>query len=238
MDAKKSYMVTGGAHRVGLAISESLLSDGARVVVTWHTDKGEAEALASRFPGQVGMVYADFSRPQTMDEVFSQAVAWFGELDGIVVSASEFSPCRFGEMTEADIRRMLDVHASSPVLLSQAFFHWLKGQGREGVVVNITDTRADAGYSSRVPYLLGKASLAKETTLLAKASAPHLRVNAVAPGCILPSGDEAYFEKMRSVLPLGRTGSPRDVVGAVRYLLDAGYVTGETIHVDGGEHLL
>ena len=234
----KVYMVTGGAGRVGLSISEALLLRGDAVVVTWHSKKENADSLSGRFPRRVGVVHADFSNPGEMDELFSSALSCFGVLDGIVDSASEFSSTTIDDMQVDDVLRMENIHATSPLMLSRSFYRWVQDEGRRGVVVHITDTRADFGYGRRVPYLLGKASLAVQTEILAKAAAPFLRVNAVAPGFVLPSGDGAYFEAMRSVLPLGKTGCPQDVVDAVLYLLGASYVTGETIHVDGGEHLL
>jgi len=233
------YLVTGGAHRLGLAISEALLENGDRVIATWHTDRQEAESFLSRHPASAGIVQADFSQPQTMGTLFSEALAWFGRIDGIVNNASSFSPKTVEDCGIEDVRMMLDIHASSPLLLAQAFYRWVTDQHRQGAVVNITDSHADSGFGRKVPYLLGKASLASETRILAKALAPSIRVNAVAPGFVLPqAGEEELFAKQHDLLPLGKTGTVQDVTAAVLYLLDASFVTGETIHVDGGGHLV
>lgn len=107
-----------------------------------------------------------------------------------------------------------------------------------GAVVNITDTQLACPPASRPSYYLSKAALAQETVILAKTLAPYIRVNAVAPGLVLSNGEEGYFSKMEKILPLKKCGSPSDICEAVSYLLSASFVTGITIPVDGGHHLL
>jgi pteridine reductase len=238
MENPNVYLVTAGAHGIGKAISVSLLESGASVVCTWHTDRTEADALSSAYPGSVLLLAASLEKPETASSLVRSAYAWKGRLDGIVNNASSFCPLPFEETTVEDFRLMLDIHAATPFFLAQAYAQRL-GEGK-GCVVNITDSLALRGNGKKAAYRIAKGALEAETSVLASVLGPRIRVNAVAPGFVKPHGERetAFFEKEEANLPLGTCRDEGSVASAVLYLLSSSSVTGETIHTDGGRHLV
>ncbi|MFA7119611.1 MAG: SDR family oxidoreductase [Sphaerochaetaceae bacterium] len=239
MRTQQVYLVTAGVDRMGKAIVEALVGEGNLVVAHYHTQEQEALALKQACSSQVKCVYADLSEVTGVDHFFDAVLACFGRLDGIINNASWYLGASIEETLPEQFSTVMDVHCAYPFFLAKRFFCYLKENQREGSIVNITDTKAEQGYGKRSAYLQAKAALLMQTRILASSLSPLVRVNAVAPGPILPNGmDVSYFQRMEKILPLQRTGTPSDLTDAVLYLLHATYVTGETLHVDGGEHLL
>ena len=237
----KTVLVTGAGKRVGRAIACELHAAGANILVHYRTAQAAAEALADELnavrPGSAACREADLLDMDALARLVDNTVAQFGRLDALVNNASSFFATRFGEIKLADWDDLVGSNLKAPLFLTQSAAPHLTAA--RGAVVNITDIHAErplAGYSV---YCCAKAGLLGLTRALAIEMAPHVRVNAVAPGPVLwPEEtilDAAAREKIVAHTLLKRAGSPQDIARAVRFLLaDAPYVTGQVINVDGG----
>ena len=236
--AGNNALVTGAAKRIGRAIAEMLAAQGVNVVIHYNRSASEAESLAERLQGlgvKAWTIQAGLTDPDAAAGLIARAVELAGPLDALVNNAAIFPDSRLADVTPDDILANVKVNALSPFAMGRAF----AGQGRAGAIVNMLDCRI-AGYDDQhVAYHLSKRMLASLTRMMAVEFAPAVRVNAVAPGLILPppGKDEAYLESLVSTNPLNRHGGPEDVAAAVRFLLEGTFVTGQTIYVDGGRHM-
>lgn len=233
-------LVTGGARRLGRALAIGLGERGAQVALTYHRSGTDAEATAAALAamGAGGhAIAADLSDGNEARRAVEQAAAALGGLDVLVHAAS-------GGFVPTDPMNV------DPELFAAAIGATLTGgffcaqaaraaMGEKGVIVNITDVAVLEAWPLFAPHAAAKAALAQLTRSLARAFAPEVRVCAVAPGpVLLPDGsDAARRERQAARTALGRLGAPEDVVGAVAFLIEAGYVTGEQLVVDGGHAL-
>lgn len=239
---KKIALVTGGAVRIGRALSLALAEQGVHVAVHYNASAGPARQLAAEIQalgGQAITLQADLSRSSETRALIGRAVGHFGRLDILVNSAAIFEQGHWHDTTEENWDRHFAINLKSPFFLSQAFAAQVRG-GRNGHIVNIADWRGLRPGSGYLAYTLTKAGLIAMTQSLAQVLAPDIQVNAIAPGLILPppGRDQAYLERKASQIPAGRIGSPADIAGALLFLLRSNYVTGELVHVTGGEHLV
>jgi len=240
----KVALVTGGGRRVGAAICRRLHAAGARLMLHYRNSAGEARLLQAELNGKradsVALIQADLLDVSKLSSLVEQTTQTFGRLDALVNNASSFYPTAIGEITPAAWADLIGTNLQAPLFLSQAAVPALRRT--QGAIVNITDIHAERPLKSYVVYSVAKAGLVGLTRSLARDLAPDVRVNAVAPGPILwPEGesfDELSRQRIISHTPLKREGTPDDIARAVHYLLaEAPYVTGETIHVDGGRHI-
>ena len=234
-------VITGAARRVGKALALHLAKEGYKVVLHCNTSLAEAHSLQQELQNmgcESRVVQGDLSNLDGLEALFARFVESFGHLDAIINSASVFHNTSLEETTVERWQADMALHAGVPFFLAKMLYQHIKKREATGAVVNITDTQLASPPANRPSYYLSKATLAQETTILAKTLAPYIRVNAVAPGLVLSNGEDAYFAKMEKILPLGRTGTPSDICEAVSYLLSASFVTGVTLAVDGGHHLL
>jgi NAD(P)-dependent dehydrogenase (short-subunit alcohol dehydrogenase family) len=238
----KVALVTGGARRVGRSISMGLARAGAEVIVNYRESEQEAaETVASiETAGRRALaVQADVSRKQDVDALVREASRAFGRLDILVNSASLFESAPFAAISEADWDRVLGVNLKGPFLLSQAAAPILRA-GEGGVIINIADLSAFQAWPSFAHHSVSKAGLVQLTRILARALAPQVRANCIAPGTVLPpegfSGEDHAGGRDRRTVARG--GTPEDVVDALLYLVRSDFVTGQTIVVDGGRMLL
>jgi len=240
----KVVLITGGAKRVGAAISRRLHAAGANLMLHYRASAGEARLLQAELnhvrAGSVALIQADILDVGKLPSLVEQTLATFGRLDGLVNNASSFFPTQVGDITPAAWEDLIGTNLRAPLFLSQAAAPALKRT--QGAIVNITDIHAERPLKGYVVYSAAKAGLSGLTRSLARELAPDVRVNAVAPGPILWPEDSQFDELSRqrivSHTPLKREGSPDDIARAVYFLLvDAPYVTGETIAVDGGRHM-
>ena len=238
-------LVTGSGRRIGAAIARTLHGAGMKVVLHCHRSRAEAEALARTLeaarPGSTAVVQADLGDLLAIQRLAESAAAAFGRLDALVNNASTFHATALGEITPADWENLIGSNLRAPLFLAQALTPRLPEAG--GAIVNIVDIHAERPLAGYPVYSVAKAGLAGLTRALALELAPAVRVNGVSPGAILwpESGHhfpEAERERITAQTPLGRTGTPEDVAGAVKYLLlDAPFVTGQILAVDGGRSL-
>ena len=238
----KVAVVTGGAVRIGRALSLALADAGADVVVHHSHSTTEADAtlaeIASRGRRALG-VCVDFSDPvPAAQRVVAEAINNFGRLDVLINSAAIFGSGTLASMNESEWDHHFAINLKAPCFLCREFAA-LHAPGDPGCIINIVDWRALRPHPGNLAYTLTKAALVTMTEILAQELAPDIRVNAVAPGAILPPAGAGggYLERLANKIPLRRTGSVDDVTSAALYLLEAEFVTGEILCVTGGEDL-
>lgn len=233
-------LVTGAGRRVGRSIALALGARGMPVVVHFNGSRDGAEETARRIVeagGEAIVEQADLAQVDAAFGLVDRAVAWRGALGALVNSAAVMLRTPVAETTQADWDTMFALNVRAPYFLSQRAAPALAAS--EGAIVNIADLAAFESWPAYVPHGMTKAAVVQMTRSMARALAPGVRVNAVAPGVVLlPEGwSEADAEHLRTTTPLQRLGSPEDVAQAVVFLLAARYVTGEVVRVDGGRHV-
>lgn len=238
--AQRVALVTGGAVRLGRAITLGLAGAGYDVVIHYRSSEDPARELAGQVEamGRVAVVTAgDLLEPEAATSVVEAARARFGRLDLVVNSAASFQARSLLDVDAEEWDAVMSLNVRAPHLIVQAAAPLLRES--RGAVINVIDLSALQPWTAYAAHSVSKAALAHLTRVQARALAPEVRVNAVAPGAVLPPEGESpeQLEKLRSMTPLGHLGDPDDVVRAVLYLADAGYVTGQILAVDGGRLL-
>jgi pteridine reductase len=236
----KVALVTGGGRRVGRALAEALAARGATVAVHYNESRSGADevvrAIESR-GGTAAALAADLTSPAAPSTLVQAVSQRFGSLDVLVNSAAVMVRTPFGETGAAEWDSMFALNLRAPFFLSQAAAPLLRRA--RGAIVNIADLAAFETWPGYIPHGITKGGVVQMTRALARVLAPEVRVNAIAPGTVLLPDDwsEADATRLDETTPLRRQGSPADVAQAMLYLLEADYVTGETIIVDGGRHI-
>jgi pteridine reductase len=241
----KVILVTGGAKRVGAAISRRLHAAGANIVLHYRSSAHDALALQAELnalrASSVFCVQADLLNLHDLPTLVHDAIKHFGRLDGIVNNASSFYPTTLEQVDEAHWNDLLGTNLKAPLFLAQAAAGELKL--RNGAIVNIVDIHAERPMQGHLLYSVAKAGLVALTKALAQELAPHVRVNAVAPGVIVwpEQGDwdnEVRRQQIVEHTLLKREGEPDDIAKTVQFLLSqAPYITGQVIAVDGGRSI-
>lgn len=242
-ESPRVVLVTGAARRIGAAIARHLHAKGCHLVLHAHTAGSELQAMAFDMdmerPGSVLALQADLRDPAAPVDLVEQAVAHYGRLDGLVNNASNFFPTPLGQITHEQWESLFAVNARAPLMLSQAAAPHLRRH--HGAIVNITDLHASAPMRDHPVYAAAKAALESITRSLALELAPKVRVNAIAPGAILwpeQGKDDPARQALLARTPLARLGTPDEVAQAVYWLLvEAGFVTGHVLRLDGGRTL-
>ena len=233
--------MTGGGVRIGRAIALALGADGWRVAVHYRSSQAEAlevvELLERSGSGGVAL-QADLAEPAEISRLFQMVESELGGLELLVNSAAAFPRHDPLTVSAEEWDAVLNLNLRAPFLCAREAAKLMGKSG--GSIINLADTGATEAWAAYVPYVASKAGLVSITRGLARAFAPSIRVNGVAPGpVLLPPGEDSPADRQaasdRTVL--GRVGAPEDVAEAVLYLARARYVTGEIIRVDGGQHL-
>ena len=233
-------LVTGAARRIGASIARHLHACGYAIVLHYHQSATDAQQLAQELnqqrPESAFAYAADLAQFDRIAELVAHAIGHFGRLDALINNASGFYPTPFGSVTPTQWDALFASNLKAPFFLSQSAAPHLKQ--RRGCIINITDIYAEHALAQHSVYSMTKAGLRMMTQSLARELAPDIRVNAIAPGAILwpeQTPDATYQETVTAQIPLGHPGAPADIAETVRWLLqDAHYITGQTIHVDGG----
>ncbi len=232
-------LVTGAGQRLGRAVALELARAHWGVVIHYRNSGAEAEAVAAEARaggGAAATVRADLNEPAERATLVVRAIESAGApLTALVNCAAIFEHDTIASLTEETLQRHIAVNAFTPSLLAREFYQRLP-EGARGAVVNFLDFKLANPYPDHFSYTLSKYALAGATDLLARAMAPRVRVNAVAPGYVLaaPGQAEADWKRLHGDTPLERGPTPEDVASAVRFLLENEAVTGQTIYVDGG----
>jgi pteridine reductase len=241
--AGKTALVTGAARRLGAAMARGLHARGANVVIHHHRSTADARALAIELNGTRAdsalALQADLRDVATLPDLVTAAATHFGAFDILVNSASTFYPTPMGEITIEQWDDLLGTNLKAPLFLAQAAAPLLKQ--RQGLIVNLIDIHAQRPLKDYPVYCAAKAGLAMLTRSLARELGPDVRVNGIAPGPILwPEGglDAEIRDQIIEQTALKRSGGPDDIVGALLFFaIDAPYVTGQILAVDGGRSL-
>jgi len=234
--AGKVALVTGAGKRLGRAIALCLADEGADVVVHYGASAKEAAEVVGKIEemGQRAVaIQANLRNVDGIRKLFLDAGNELGRLDLLVNSAANFLPGSVISTTEEIWDASLDTNVKSPFFCSQAAAPMLRRS--KGSIVNFADTGGILGWPGFIPHSVAKAGVINLTKSLAKALAPEVRVNAIAPGTITMPGDPPEWEQeFVKLAPLRKTGRPSDIADAVVYLATAEFVTGHVLVVDGG----
>jgi NAD(P)-dependent dehydrogenase (short-subunit alcohol dehydrogenase family) len=238
-------LVTGGAKRIGRAIVLALVNEGYAVAVHANRSAAQAADLCGEIAaagGIAAVVPGDLEDHGAVIELVPAAAAAVGPLTLLVNNASIFEPDEIGALDRARFDRHYAINLRAPVFLAEAFAAQVAARvpaGADASIVNLLDQRIYKPTPRYLSYGLAKNGLHAATTTLAQALAPRVRVNAVAPGPALPNSrqDAATFARLCRAVPLGHGPSPEEIADAVLFLAAAGSITGQTITVDGGQHL-
>ena len=239
---RKTALVTGAAKRLGREIALGLARDGWDIAVHYRASAADAHATVAEIEalGQRAVALdCDLSDEAQARQLVPRAVAHFGSLGCVVNSASLFDYDDALSFGQSRLDAHMHCNTAAPILLAQAL-HAATPDNEQAVVINLLDQKLFNLNPDFLSYTLSKAALHTATSLLATALAPKLRVVGLAPGLTLVSGDqtEEGFEKAHRQTVLGKSSTPADIVQATCYLASARGVTGSTLLVDGGQHLL
>ncbi|MGA8766423.1 MAG: SDR family oxidoreductase [Candidatus Acidiferrales bacterium] len=232
-------LVTGAAKRIGRSIALRLAAEGAGIAVNYKTSKAEAESAVREIQAlgaKAVAIEADVSRRPEVGKLFASVEKEFGRLDILVNNAGEFFSAKFEDITDEQWDGIMNANLKSQFLCAQAAAPIMKRQGR-GRIINLSSLGGLLAWPSYTHYCVSKAGSIMLTRCLARALAPEILVNSVAPGTIQFPGEPPDEEYIRRV-PLHRTGTGDDIAGAVAYLATADFVTGQVIVVDGGRMLV
>jgi pteridine reductase len=238
--AGRVALVTGAGRRVGRALAEALGRQRMRVAVHYHESADGARQTVAAIASAGGEAHpfpADLREAGGCIGLVNQVAGHFGSLDVLVNSAAVMVRTPLAEVTPARWDEIMAINLRAPFFCAQAAARHMEGAG--GAMVNIADLAGLEVWPAYIPHGVSKAGVIHLTRSLARALAPRIRVNAIAPGTVLLPDDwsEADGERLRRTTPLQHHGTPDDVVGAMLYLLSSEYVTGETLVVDGGRHV-
>ncbi len=238
----KTALITGAAHRIGATIARHLHQRGANIVVHYRKSLQAAEQLQAELhverPDSVSLVQADINKTDSLPRLAGEAAARWGGLDILINNASTFYPTEVGEVTEMQWDDLIGTNLKAPFFLSQASTPYLRET--QGTIINIVDIHAERPLKAYPVYSMAKAGLVMMTRALASELGPDIRVNAIAPGAILwpeHEMDEETRLKIISRTFLKKQGDPSDIARAVLYLIDAAYVSGQVLTVDGGRSI-
>ncbi len=238
----KLALVTGGLKRLGGVIAARLANDGWALALHCHKESTpDADlALALAANGTIWRAFpAELANGDAVTQLLRQVAEHFGRMPDLLVnSASLFEWDNPQSVTAQAIASHMAVNLAAPVLLSSALSASLAAD-QNAAVVNILDQRIRQPNADQLSYTLSKQALAGATETLARALAPRMRVNAVAPGLTIPTDNylPAQMVRLEAAMPLGVLPDPEDIADAVLWLASARATTGQTIYVDGGANL-
>lgn len=239
----RTVLVTGSAKRLGREIALVLARSDWQVAVHYRGSEDEAMQTVADCE-QLGVMAAafdaDLADEAAVRALLPRVVAHFGQVDAVVNSAALFEHDSATSFSYQAMERHLRVNTGAAILLAQALHAHVQEHAGDGVVVNLLDQKLWNQNPDFLSYTLSKAALEAANTMLAQALAPDVRVVGVAPGLTLTSDylSPEKFEALHKLSPLGRSSTPENVAGAVKFALDNQAITGTTLLVDGGQHLL
>jgi pteridine reductase len=235
-------LVTGAGVRLGRAIATALANNGYDLVLHYNRSRREAAELARRIEKKgrrTALLQADLNKGAAALKLAQAAEKQFGCVDLLVNSAAIFWPTPLERLSERELDAFLNVNLKAPYILSGEIGRRMKRRGG-GAIINMACISGLRPWKNFAPYSISKAGVIAMTQAFAKLLGPEVRVNAIAPGTVLPPEgmSRAEIRKIKQRLPLKRIGSPDDIAGAVLYLAQARFVTGQILCVDGGRSIV
>lgn len=240
--SRKTALVTGAARRIGRAIALALAQRGWDVVVHFRNSVEEAQGVVREIEAlgrRAVALQCDLEDEAAVRQLLRRACAALGPVSCVVNNASRFDYDTAQDISRASLDAHMHANLLAPVLLTQAL-HEATPEDAQAVAINLLDQKLYNLNPDFLSYTLSKAALHGATTMLAQALAPKVRVVGVAPGITLVSGNqtEAGFAKAHQATPLGRSSTPDDIAAAVCFAAESPAITGTTLVVDGGQHLI
>ena len=244
----RTVLVTGSAKRLGREIALALARAGWQVAVHYRDSLEDARRTSiecTELSGNSATFRANLGNEAAVRNLLPRVIAHFGHLDAVVNSASTFEHDGAASFSFAAMEKHMRSNAGAAILLAQALHSHVQeqraaGQAARGAVVNLLDQKLWNQNPDFFSYTLSKAALEAATTMLALALAPSVRVVGVAPGLTLTSAllSDEQFQARHKLALLDQSSTPQDVASTVRFALDNGSITGTTLVVDGGQHLM
>jgi NAD(P)-dependent dehydrogenase (short-subunit alcohol dehydrogenase family) len=246
MDLTSRVVIITGGKRIGRVVASELAARGADLVLSYRGSKAEALATVADVEARgrkATTIVADVSKSADCEAIIAHAAGTFGRIDVLINMASIYGPVPFDALTDADWERNIAINLKAAFLCAKAAVPHMRRQNG-GRIINFADWLAASGrpqYTGFLPYYVAKAGVIALTEALAlELAADHIQVNAIAPGPILPPPDLTDEERqaVAQKTPLGRWGGELEIAKAVILLIESDFITGETIRVDGGRHVL
>jgi 3-oxoacyl-[acyl-carrier protein] reductase/pteridine reductase len=232
----KVALVTGAAKRIGRSLALALAEEGADVAITYRSSEAEAQetvAAIKQFGGRAMAVYCDLGDPTCVRGSVNAVIGELGRIDLLVNNAGMFETLPLESITLEQWDAMLNTNTRGPFLMAQAAHAELKQ--RQGRIVNIGSLGGLHPWATHGHYCVSKAALHMLTRTMAKAWAPEISVNCVAPGMIVNGEVDPGYEHFTEKTPMGRNGTPEDVAAAVLFFATGpSFITGQVLSVDGG----
>jgi len=235
---KKAALITGGAKRIGAEIAVSLAAEGYDIAIHYNTSESDAIETQKEIKSlgrECAIFKGDLKDVHFANELVMVAFSTFPHLNVLINSASVFKRAEIKDTNLHDFDEIMSVNFKSPFFMIKEFAKFCK----KGSIINILDTKISRHQNAYSAYIISRLALMELTRLAAVEYAPKIRSNGICPGLILPgsSEDEEYIKRLESKIPLGKKGKPGNISQTVKFLLNNDFITGEVIHVDGGENL-
>ena len=237
----KTYaLITGGSDRIGKAVAIHLAKQGYHLVLHYNSAKEKAENLQmhieSTYRVKVELLQINFLKENDFDRIFEDFKKKNITIEVLVNCASDFIPSSFNERGSELFDKEMTINLKIPYLLTKAFAR-VFGKGN---IINFVDTKVAKNKTVHLDYILSKKLLKDFTKISAVELAPNIRVNAIAPGLILPpeGKDESYLLNLAKDIPLKTVGNLDEILKAFQFILDSYFFTGQILYIDGGEHLV
>ena len=240
---KKTIFITGAAKRIGKEIALCFSEMGWNIIIHYNSSKNDAQVLADEIngnnPDSAITVQGNLDVKEDVEKVINEVRDAFPTIDLLINNASTFYPTPIEDISEEHWDKLVGSNLKGPLFLIKGLRDKLKES--KGSIINITDTNLSKGVANYSIYSAAKAGLESITKGLARELAPHIKVNAIAPGAMLEPPDVTWTEEQKSKvissIPLNRMGSEKDISEAVKFLAKSNYITGQIIKVDGGRSL-
>lgn len=233
---KKTVLITGAARRIGRATALAFADAGANVVITYRTSKAAAQSVVKALESRnvkAAAIECDVRIPESVEHAVQETVGLLGRLDVLVNNAGAFESAVLAEITLAQWDTMFETNTRGPFLMARAAYpHLKKARGR---IINIGSLGGAQAWATHGHYSASKAALHMLTQAMAKAFAPEISVNCVAPGMIVFGGVDPEYERFVRRTPMQRNGAGEDVAEAVLFFARGPhFITGQILGVDGG----
>ena len=229
-------LITGGTQRLGLAIAEHLIAKGESIIVTYRTDKPAVDHLKNL---GATLIKCDFEHDNAVTDLIKNVLDLTPSLRAIIHNASDWDAETNDTADVNVLDKMMRIHVSVPYQMNWALQELLISSQGFTDIIHMTDYVQDVGSAKHIAYSASKAALHNLTLSFAKKLAPHVKVNSIAPALVMFNDDDSaeYRRKAQKKSLLERVPGPHEAVKAVDFLLSSDYVTGQTMHLNGGRHL-